>query len=338
MLEDAKEYSDSEKGVEGGDELGVNVDALEAAGEDLRAVIEELHADCEEVMVIVNEGISPSVDEGFLPVTGEGFGPNVAQRLETNGGEIFETNASQGSLLLKDVCEDLRIEVDEESNNELNEDDHHCFFDNNSDEECGQDIEVEDYALEEYEVKGRDEKVEGHESDYLDSSDPGEYGDSDESAEEICGTYSGKKTLGPRYDIKCAIPTWEVGLRFEDNIQFKEAVKKYSVANGVKLKFVKNEPKRTRVHCRGTCPWKLYASYDTRYDCYVVKTHNSEHMCFRNNKSTMLSWAYATYDMCRRARKAILKEMQGSYVEEFTNLWGYAAELLHSNPGSTMSI
>ncbi|KAL4323133.1 hypothetical protein GQ457_11G020900 [Hibiscus cannabinus] len=411
MLEDAKEHSDSEKGVDvGGGELGADVDALEAAGEDLRAVIEELHADCEEVMVVVNEGISPGADEGFLPVTGEGFGPNAAQRLETNGGERFETNVAQGSLLLKDVREDLRIEVDEESTNELNEDDdHHCFLydvellydlddevlsirtklidkekkrtcsesnkvglyvsNDNSDEECGQDIEVEDYALEQYEVKGRDGKVEGHESDYLDSSDPGEYGDSDDSAEEICGTYSGKKTLGPRYDIKCAIPTWEVGMRFEDNIQFKEAVKKYSVANGVKLKFVKNEPKRTRVHCRETCPWKLYASYDTRYDCYVVKTYNSEHMCFRNNKSTMLSCkmiqkhfrdiilmnpkmkvatlkemcqtelgAYATYDMCRRARKAILKEMQGSYVEEFANLWGYAAELLRSNPGSTVSI
>ncbi|KAL4324646.1 hypothetical protein GQ457_11G025520 [Hibiscus cannabinus] len=333
MLEDAKEHSDSEKGVDvGGDELGADVDALEAAGEDLRAVIEELHADCEEVMVVVNEGISPGADEGFLPVTGEGFGPNAAQRLETNGGERFETNVAQGSLLLKDVCEDLRIEVDEESTNELNEDDdHHCFLydvellsdlddevlsirtklidkekkrtcsesnkvglyvsNDNSDEECGQDIEVEDYALEEYEVKGRDGKVEGHESDYLDSSDPGEYGDSDESAEEICGTYSGKKTLGPRYDIKCAIPTWEVGMRFEDNIQFKEAVKKYSVANGVKLKFVKNEPKRTRVA-------------------------TLKEMC-----QTELG-AYATYDMCRRARKAILKEMQGSYVEEFANLWG----------------
>ncbi|KAK8636968.1 hypothetical protein V6N13_064400 [Hibiscus sabdariffa] len=145
MLEDAKEDSDSEKGVDvGGDELGADVDALEAVGEDLKALIEELHADCEEVMVIVNEGISPSADEGFLPVTGEGFGPNVVQRF-------------------------LPVQ--------------------------------------------RDEKVKGHESDYFDSSDPGEYGDSDESAEEICGTYSGKKTLGPRYDIKCAIPTWEVGKR-----------------------------------------------------------------------------------------------------------------------------
>ncbi|KAK8489561.1 hypothetical protein V6N11_037046 [Hibiscus sabdariffa] len=321
MLEDAKEHSDSEKGVDvGGDELGADVDALEAAGEDLRAVIEELHADFQEVMVVVNEGISPSADEGFLPVTGEVFEPNAAQRLETNGGERFETNDAQGSLLLKDVCEDLRIEVDEESTNEMNEDDdHHCFLydvellsdlddevlsirtklidkekkrncsesnnvglyvsNNNSDEEYGQNIEMEDYALEEYEVKGRDGKVEGHESDYLDSSDPGEYGDSDESAEEICGTYSGKKTLGPRYDIKCDIPTWEVGLRFEDNIQFKEAIKKYLVANGGHMQ-----------------PTTCVEELERRFS------------------------------------------LQGSYVEEFANLWGYAAELLRSNPGSTVSI
>ncbi|KAK8997741.1 hypothetical protein V6N11_012281 [Hibiscus sabdariffa] len=48
--------------------------------------------------------------------------------------------------------------------------------------------------------------------------------------------------------------------------------------------------------------------------------------------------AYAPYNMCQRARRAVLKEMHGSYVEEFATLWGYAAELLHSNPGSTVTI
>ncbi|KAK9044270.1 hypothetical protein V6N11_072583 [Hibiscus sabdariffa] len=48
--------------------------------------------------------------------------------------------------------------------------------------------------------------------------------------------------------------------------------------------------------------------------------------------------AYAPYNMCQRARRTVLKEMQGSYVEEFANLWGYAAELLHSNHGSTVTI
>ncbi|KAK8554036.1 hypothetical protein V6N12_031014 [Hibiscus sabdariffa] len=79
-----------------------------------------------------------------------------------------------------------------------------------SDEECMQEIEVRDDALEEHEIKGRNGKLDGHESDYLDSSDPGEYGDDGESDEEICGAYSGKSSMGPRYDSKCVIPTWEM--------------------------------------------------------------------------------------------------------------------------------
>ncbi|GMI82670.1 hypothetical protein HRI_001936300 [Hibiscus trionum] len=365
----SKETDDSDDDIDVEiEELGDDVLNLEAAGEGLNAVIERLRANSEEVRVVANEG-----------------------------------------ALLGGVFEDLETEVDAYSNCELKEDDgQHCFLydvellsdvdeevvfirrklagkqknrssistkldldvsDDSNDEEHVNENEVRDDALEEHVVKGMDGKLHGYESDYLDSSDPGEYGDNDESDEEIIGTYSGKKILGPRYDPKCAIPTWEVGLRFEDNIQFKEAIKKYSVAKGVRLKFVKNEPKRTRVHCRETCPWKIYASYDGRYDCYVVKTYNSKHMCFRNNKNTMLSCkmiqkafrdrilmdpkmkvaalkemcqtelgAYATYDMCRRARKTVLKEMHGSYVEEFANLWGYAAELLQSNPDSTVTI
>ncbi|KAK8484547.1 hypothetical protein V6N11_064756 [Hibiscus sabdariffa] len=246
------------------------------AGEDLKAVIEELHADF--------EGSSFLAYKEILP------------------GDV------------DDVCEDLGTEIDADSNSELKEDDGQYYFmydvellsdvdeelvsigrkltgkssisekvgldvsDNSNDKECVRDIELSGDALEEYPIKERDGKLEGHESEYLDSSDSGYYGDGDESDEKICGTYYGQKTLGPKYDPKCAIPTWEVGMRFEDNIQFKEAVKKYSVAKGLKLKFVKNEPKRTRVHCRETCPWKLYASYDRRYDCYVVKTYNSKHV------------------------------------------------------------
>ncbi|KAK8492933.1 hypothetical protein V6N12_057834 [Hibiscus sabdariffa] len=48
--------------------------------------------------------------------------------------------------------------------------------------------------------------------------------------------------------------------------------------------------------------------------------------------------AYATYNMCQRVRKNVPKEKNGSYVEEFASLWGYAAELIASNPGSTVTI
>ncbi|KAL4282369.1 hypothetical protein GQ457_03G013340 [Hibiscus cannabinus] len=47
---------------------------------------------------------------------------------------------------------------------------------------------------------------------------------------------------------------------------------------------------------------------------------------------------YANFNMCQRDRKQVIKEFQESYVEEYDNLWGYAVELLKSNPGSTVSI
>ncbi|KAK8549131.1 hypothetical protein V6N12_062029 [Hibiscus sabdariffa] len=365
--EDSKD-GESEDGVDVvGEELGVDILGLEVAGENLRVVIEGLHTDCERVTTDSNDEIVHGVNDAREDLGIEIDANSNTELKEDNGQHCFLYDVE----LLSDVDDEVVSIRRKLIGNEKNGNDYmseRVGLDV-SDEEYMQEIEVRDDALEEHEIKGRNEKFNGHESDYLDSSDPGEYGDSGESDEEICGAYSGKKSMGPRYDSKCAIPTWEVGMRFEDNVQFKEAVKKYSVAKGVKLKFVKNEPKRTRVHCGETCPWKLYASYDNRYDCFVVKTYHSVHMCFRNNKNTMLSCkmiqkafmdrilmdpkmkvstlkemcqtelgAYAPYNMCQRARRAVLKEMQGSYVEEFANLWGYAAELLHSNPGSTVTI
>ncbi|KAK9029956.1 hypothetical protein V6N11_031395 [Hibiscus sabdariffa] len=47
---------------------------------------------------------------------------------------------------------------------------------------------------------------------------------------------------------------------------------------------------------------------------------------------------YASFNKCQRARLNVLREKRGSYIEEYATLWGYASELLHSNPGSTISI
>ncbi|KAK8708854.1 hypothetical protein V6N13_059890 [Hibiscus sabdariffa] len=43
---------------------------------------------------------------------------------------------------------------------------------------------------------------------------------------------------------------------------------------------------------------------------------------------------YVSFNMCQRARKKVIKEFRESYVEEYASLWGYATELLKSNPGS----
>ncbi|KAK8516317.1 hypothetical protein V6N12_068925 [Hibiscus sabdariffa] len=138
----------------------------------------------------------------------------------------------------------------------------------NNDVECGSQPNVGNDLFEEDEdVAEVEGKLQDHESDYIESDEPGEYGESDDdSGDQICGAYMGrgKKQVGHKYDPKCAFPLWELGLRFEDHKQFKEAVRKYAIAKGVALRFKKSEPKRVRVCCKVGSPWSLFASMDKR--------------------------------------------------------------------------
>ncbi|KAK9029955.1 hypothetical protein V6N11_031394 [Hibiscus sabdariffa] len=128
----------------------------------------------------------------------------------------------------------------------------------NNDAECGSQPNVGNDLFEEDEdVAEVEGKLQDHRSDYIESDEPGEYGESDDDyGDQICGVYMGrgKKQVGHKYDPKCAFPLWELGLRFEDHKQFKEAVRKYAIAKGVALRFKKSEPKRVRVCCKVGCP------------------------------------------------------------------------------------
>ncbi|KAK8548850.1 hypothetical protein V6N13_054381 [Hibiscus sabdariffa] len=291
-------------------------------------------------------------------------------------GEEEASADSEDFLVNNEVCSDLDEEVEEirgklragrKITSTESSTDEESSEDNNEDAVEGQTF-VGDDTLEGEDVR----EIEDHESDYIPSDDPGEYGEThEESDDDICGAYrgKGKKSLGAKYDPSCAFPLWEIGFRFEDHKQFKEAVRKYAIAKGVALKFKKSEPKRVRVCCKAGCPWTLFASIDKKLDCFSVKTYYPVHKCSRTNKNPMMNskhiekvykenilvdpkmkvhtlkelcrqelGVYASYSMCQRARKHVLRKQKASYVEEYANLWGYAVELLQSNPGSTVSI
>ncbi|KAK8593887.1 hypothetical protein V6N12_045960 [Hibiscus sabdariffa] len=196
----------------------------------------------------------------------------------------------------------------------------------------------------------KDEKLDSYETDYISSSDPGEYEDSEQSDDDVPRV---RQSLLPRYDPKCVIPVWELGLRFDNNEQFKEAVRKYAFAKGVQLKIVKNEPNRTRFHCMKGCPWTLFASTDKKLRCYTMKTYNHVHKCYRTNKNKLISskyiqkqfkdiilanpkmkvktlkemckrelGVYASFNMCQRDRKQVIKEFRESYVDEYASFGG----------------
>ncbi|KAK8705259.1 hypothetical protein V6N13_048865 [Hibiscus sabdariffa] len=172
-------------------------------------------------------------DGGPSDVAGVDGGPNADSNSTTE-----DENDEESFLHNIEINFDVDEELDNIRRNMRNSKRRRKTVVDEGDEDTD-DAMVGDDAVDEIESKENDGKLEGNESEYLESSDPGEYGDSDESEAEVCGTFVGKKTVGPRYDPNYLIPTWELGMRFEDNLQFKEAVRKYSVAKGVKLNFSK---------------------------------------------------------------------------------------------------
>ncbi|KAH1063426.1 hypothetical protein J1N35_028413 [Gossypium stocksii] len=101
----------------------------------------------------------------------------------------------------------------------------------------------------------------------------------------------------------------------------------------------------------------------------MVKSYNHVLECVRSNKNNIISCKYiqevfkdkiladprmvvatlkeicknelrvcASYNICQRARRGVLKEKKVFYIDEYVNLWGYVVELISSNPGSTVSI
>lgn len=62
------------------------------------------------------------------------------------------------------------------------------------------------------------------------------------------------------YDPNCECPVWVVGMVSNNVAQLREAVRRYFIVKGVKIRFKRNEPARIRVICKKGCDWLLYAS------------------------------------------------------------------------------
>ncbi|KAL2921355.1 Protein MCM10-like protein [Bienertia sinuspersici] len=75
-----------------------------------------------------------------------------------------------------------------------------------------------------------------------------------------------------------------VGQRFANRDKFKSAVVTFGILQRRNLSFVlsnKNKWQRDGVTCSAGCPFKVYASWDSRRAVFVVKSVMSEHTCTR---------------------------------------------------------
>ncbi|GKV01398.1 hypothetical protein SLEP1_g13955 [Rubroshorea leprosula] len=136
---------------------------------------------------------------------------------------------------------------------------------------------------------------EDREFDYADSDYPGvwefHWNSDDEDdifvqpdhvvSRNVCQTY---------YNPKWKVPYFDIGMRFKDAKQFRMAVCKYSIQKQAQLRKVRNEHTRVRFRCQTRCKWELFASYDPRYECFVVKTYYKEHRCFKSYDNELVTY------------------------------------------------
>ncbi|KAK8694541.1 hypothetical protein V6N13_072090 [Hibiscus sabdariffa] len=165
----------------------------------------------------------------------------------------------------------------------------------------------------------------GSETDYLDSSDLGSYG-SDDDGEVVC-----KKSKKDYFDPSDKVPSFQLGMIFENSKQFKAALIKYAIAKRFDFKLSKNDRDKTRAVCKGQdCPWTIYASIDSRDEHY--KLHEMIKLGKEELKLDL------TMGVCRRARELAKEEINGNYKYEFKRLFDYANALRRADTDGTIDL
>ena len=83
-------------------------------------------------------------------------------------------------------------------------------------------------------------------------------------------------------DLHC--PKFHVGQVFQTVELLRKAIKEYSCKNRVDVKLPVNDKKRVKATCDEDCTWYLWASYDSRTKCFMVKKYMHEHTCTKKWK------------------------------------------------------
>nr|POE57761.1 hypothetical protein CFP56_14014 [Quercus suber] len=160
---------------------------------------------------------------------------------------------------------------------------------------------------------------------------------------------------------------FEKHMLFTSAKQFKEAITKYAVKGGWGVKFVKKDKVRVRAKCQPPCKFIAYLAKLPREMSWQLKTLNMEHTCTRSHKNPWCSANFIAKKLMKkvrrqpdiklrdiqevvhekyvvnisagkasRAREKAQEFVDGSYVEQYNQLWDCCAELRRSSPGSTV--
>ncbi|XP_057808582.1 uncharacterized protein LOC131023057 [Salvia miltiorrhiza] len=195
-----------------------------------------------------------------------------------------------------------------------------------------------------------------------DEMDDESSGEEDEMDDESSGEEDEMEDLEDGLDVSS-----KLGQTFGSVKEARDVVNLYGIEGGYRLRFVKNESSRLRVVCLNSksCPFLFYCSKIGNDGGMAVKTLILEHSCYKQwtvpsmtqtwlanhfksrvYKDTKFTAKQMQEDIkinfklhvslfkCKRARKLIMTELNGSVINEFKMLEAYIQILKEKNPGS----
>ncbi|XP_015956201.1 uncharacterized protein LOC107480560 [Arachis duranensis] len=159
-------------------------------------------------------------------------------------------------------------------------------------------------------------------------------------------------------------------MKFNTKWDFKEAVREFTIQEGRRIRFRKNDNVRMRATCQVKgCPWVVYASRDHEYTCWQIKTFVNDHTCPREDKNMAANRNWVASKLVKKVRKYLnfkhcdaatyfksrfdltlnknlisralfdaRNAVFGDEKEQYKMLRDYGLTLLKTNPGSTFEI
>jgi len=179
-----------------------------------------------------------------------------------------------------------------------------------------------------------------------------------------------KKDHYKRFKGSDEVPKFELGMKFSEKKEFKDAIVRYCLHERKVVRFVKDDPKRVRARCDWAhCPWVCLCSRNSRSESWQIATFNNEHTCppRRDNKHVTArriaekyekfiisnpSWNFAqmkstvqeemfadvSTSKLKRAKAIVMQKVYDASKGQYERLYDYQLELLRSNVGSTIVI
>ncbi|RYR26631.1 hypothetical protein Ahy_B02g060907 isoform A [Arachis hypogaea] len=98
----------------------------------------------------------------------------------------------------------------------------------------------------------------------------------------------------------------EIGMKFNSKHDFIEAVREFTIQEGRKINFRRNESYRVRAVCKYKkegCKRVAYASMDHEETCWQMKTLNNNHICARRTKNRAANRKWLASKLVKKIKK-----------------------------------